>query len=91
MPSYLVETYLARCRAEERAAVEAGARSAADDLVRAGIRVRFVDVIHVPEDETCFLVVSAPSTREAMQLARLAGLDPIRAVEAVTSGEELRR
>ena len=88
MPSYLVETYLARCHADRRAAHEARARSAAEELTRAGTRVTFGGVIHVPEDETCFFMFGAPSEPDAISVARLAGLDPARVVEAVTSGEE---
>ena len=88
MPSYLVETYLARCHAADRAALEARARSAADELTRGGTRVSFGGVIHVPEDETCFFLFCAPSSREAALVAELAALDPVRVVEAVTSGEE---
>lgn len=88
MPSYLVETYLARGHAGERTACEARARSAAEKLTRAGTGVSFDGVIHVPEDEMCFFVFGAPSSREAALVAQLAALDPVRVVEAVTSGEE---
>lgn len=88
VPSYLVETYLARCRADERAALEARVRAAAEELTRAGTRVSFDGVIHVPEDETCFFVVGAESGADATLLARRAGLDPMRVVEAVASGKE---
>jgi hypothetical protein len=88
MPSYLVETYLARCHAGERAECERRARSAADELTRRGIPVGFGGVIHVPEDETCFFVFEAPSRREASLVARRASLGPVRVVEAVTSREE---
>jgi hypothetical protein len=88
MPSYLIETFLARCRDAERTVREARARSAAVELERAGTRVRFAGVIHVPEDEICFFVFDAPSSREATRAAQLAGLDPCRVVEAVTSREE---
>jgi hypothetical protein len=91
MPSYLVETFLARCHSADRAALEARARSAADELTRGGTRVGFCGVIHVPEDETCFLLFRAPSSREAALAAELAELDPVRVVEAVTSGEETTR
>ena len=90
MPSYLVETYLAGRRADAPAACAARARSAVARLARAGARIRFDGVIHVPEDEICFFVVSAPSSREATRVAELAGLDPVRIVEAVTSREEER-
>ena len=88
MPSYLVETYLARGDAGGRAAREGRARSAAEELTRPGGRVRFDRSIHVPEDEICFFVFDAPSTREAAFVAERAGLDPIRVVEAIPSGEE---
>ncbi len=88
MPSYLVETYLSRGHADERAVREERARSAAAELTQAGTSVRFDGVIHVPEDETCFFVFGAASGREAVLVAQLAELDPVRVVEAVTSREE---
>jgi hypothetical protein len=91
MPSYLVETYLARSRASERGGREERARSAADGLTREGTAVRFGGVIHVPADETCFYVFHATTSHAAALAARRAGLDPVRVVEAVTSREEQRR
>jgi hypothetical protein len=88
MPSYLVETYLARCHAGSRAAGEERARSAVEALNRDGARVGFDGVIHVPEDETCFFVFVAGSLDEAAHAAQLAELDPVRIVEAVTSRKE---
>ena len=88
MPSYLIETFLARCRSDERPTHEARLRSAAEELTGGGRRFGFDGVIHVPEDETCFYVVTAPTGPEAAQLARRAGLDPVRVTEAVTSGKE---
>ena len=86
MPSYLVETYLARGQAGERAAREQRARSVAQELKRDN--VRFERSIYVPEDEICFFVFDAPSGRDAALAAQRAGLDPFRVVEAVSSGEE---
>lgn len=88
MPSYLVETYLARGRAGERAARERRARSAAEELTDGRTRVRFDRSIYVPEDEICFFVFDAPSGRDAALAAQRAELDPIRVVEAVSSREE---
>ena len=88
MPSYLVETYLARGRAGERAARERRARSAAAELTRQGTRVRFEHSIHVPEDEICFFVFDAPLGRVAALAAQLAELGLVRVVEAVSSGKE---
>jgi hypothetical protein len=88
MPSYLVETYLARSSAEERTAREGRARSVAVELTRSGTRVRFDGAIHVPEDEICFFVFDASSDRDAALAAERAGLDAVRIVEAVASREE---
>ena len=90
MPSYLVETYLAHSRVGERAEHERRARSAAQELARGTTCVRFDRWIHVPEDEICFYVFEAPTRGTAADLARRAGLDPIRVVEAVSSGQEAR-
>jgi hypothetical protein len=87
VPSYLVETYLARGHAGERTAREARARSAADELSRAGTRVRFERAIHLPEDELCFFVFAAPSSRDAALAAERAELAPIRVVEANSTRE----
>lgn len=88
MPSYLVETFLARGSAGERTARERRARSSADELTRDGTRVRFERSTHVPEDELCFFTFEAPSGRVAALVAQRAGLEPLRVVEAVSSREE---
>jgi hypothetical protein len=88
VPSYLVETYLGRNEAGERAARERRARSAAEELTQGKTRVRFDRLIHVPEDEICFYVFDAASARDAADAAQRAGIDPIRVVEAVSSGKE---
>jgi hypothetical protein len=89
VPSYLVETYLARGRAGERAARERRARSAAEELTKGTSRVRFERSIYVPEDEICFFVLDAPSGRDAVLAAERAELDSIRVVEVVSSRKEL--
>ena len=88
MPSYLIETYLARGHAGERVKREERARTVAEELTRAGNRVSFDGSIHVPEDEICFFVFDAPSARGAALAAQGARLDPMRVVEAVPSREE---
>jgi len=90
VPSYLVETYLARGHAGERVARERRARSAAQELTEERTHVRFERSIHVPEDEICFYVFDAPTAGDAAHAAERAGLDPIRVVEAVSSTEEER-
>ncbi len=88
MPSYLVETYLARSRAGERTARERRARSIAEELTQEGTPVRFDHSIHVPEDEICFFVFEADSGRDAAMAAQRAKLDPLRVVEAVSSEDK---
>jgi hypothetical protein len=88
VPSYLVETFLPRGRERERATRERRARSAAEELTRKGTRVGFERTIHVPEDEICFFVFDAPSGGDAAVAAQLAELEPLRVVEAVSSGKE---
>jgi hypothetical protein len=91
MPSFLVETYLARGNAGERGARERRARSAAGELARERTDVRFERSIYVPEDEICFFVFDAPTSRDAALIAQRARLDPIRVVAAESSREENRR
>jgi hypothetical protein len=88
VPSYLVETYLPRGHARDRLAREARARSAADELTRGGTLVTFERGIHLPEDEICFFVFVAPSSRAAALAAERAELDAIRVLEAIPTGEE---
>lgn len=88
MPSYLVETYLARGDHGERDARERRARSAAVELKEGTAPVRFDRSIYVPEDEICFFVFDAPSGRDAALAAERALLDPIRVVEAISSRKE---
>jgi hypothetical protein len=88
MPSYLVETYLARLEAAERNALDRRVRTAAAELAQESMRVGFEQSIHVPEDEICFFVFDAPSDGVAAVVAQRAGLDPIRVSEVVSSGKE---
>jgi hypothetical protein len=90
VPSYLVETYLARGHAGERSARERRARLAAQELTQERTRVRFERSIHVPEDEICFFVFDAGSGSEAALAAQRAELDPFRVVEAILSQKDAR-
>ena len=85
MPSYIVETYLARGDEGERDVRDRRARSAAEELTQGAALVRFDRSIYVPEDEICFFVFDAPSGRDAALAAERALLDPIRVVEAISS------
>jgi hypothetical protein len=90
VPSYLVETFLARDAASERQARERQARSAAEAMTREGTRISFEGSIHVPEDEICLFTFAAPSGREAALVAQRAGLEPLRVVKAIPSRMEER-
>jgi hypothetical protein len=90
VPSYLVETYLARGAAGEREARERRAKAAAEALTREGTRVGFQGSIHVPEDEICFFTFAAAAARDAALVAQRAGLEPLRVVAAIPSGKEER-
>jgi hypothetical protein len=59
VPSYLVETFLARGAAGEREARERRERSAAEEMTSQGTRIGFEGSIHVPEDEICFFTFAA--------------------------------
>jgi hypothetical protein len=91
VPNYLVEAFLPRGTASGRAESERRAHSAAEALTQKGTSVRFDRAIHVPEDEMCFFVFDAPSSRAAALAAQLAELSPIRVVEAVSSSDSDRK
>ncbi len=88
MPSFLVETYLARSLAGQRAERDRRAGRAAAELSRAASDIVFERSIHVPADEICFYVFRAPSARDAALAADRAGLDPIRIVETAPTDQE---
>jgi hypothetical protein len=88
VPSYLVETFLARRAAGEREACERRARSAAEAMTQEGTRIGFEGSIHVLEDEICFFTFEAPSAREAALVAQRARLEPLRVIEAISSRRE---
>src|SRR4029077_15719674 len=83
MAECLVELYVSR---EDPAAVESGAeraRAAADQVTEEGAAVRYVRVIFVPEDETCFFLYEAASAEAVRDAACRAGLSSGRITEAL--------
>src|SRR6478752_2122936 len=76
---------ISRAQTGEREARERRARSVAEELTRENTPVRFEQSIHIPEDEICFIVFDAPSSRDAALAAQRARLEPIRVVEAAPS------
>jgi hypothetical protein len=87
VPSYLVETFLPRGAVGEREMRDRQARSAAEGMTREGTPIEFEGSIHVPEDEICLFTFVAPTDGEAVLVARRAGLEPLRVVEAIPSGK----
>ena len=74
MAEYLVELYVTRD--DRRGAVEQQehAQRAATELSAEGVPVRCVRSIFVPEDETCLLLLEAPSAQVAQEVLVRAGL-----------------
>jgi hypothetical protein len=77
--SYVVE--LPDGEASDLADAGERARAAADRLTRAGIAVRWVRSVYVPEYETCLLVFEAPTPDAVDRAGRRAGLTYQRIVE----------
>lgn len=81
MTQFLAEVYLPRGDGVvERAAARAA--DAARALARSGVRVRHVQSIYLPEDETCFLLFEAASEGAVRAAAGWAELICNRVVEA---------
>lgn len=88
MPSYLVETYVPRGRAQELQALGREIRAAIAELEGEGIVVRYVRTTLLPDDETCFHVLEAASPEAVERVCRRAGLDRTRVVAAVEGHPE---
>lgn len=82
MASYLVEAY-APIDEQGLAATVSRVRVVAGAMSREGIPVRHVKAILLPDDETCFHLVDAPSLDAVTELARRAQLISSRIAEAV--------
>jgi hypothetical protein len=83
MPSYLVESYLSRTRANELATTTSRARQAAEAMCGEGIPVRHVRATFLTEDEVCLHLFEAPSAEAAGEASRRAAIAYERIVEAV--------
>jgi len=80
VPSYLVEVYLPRSRADEARATARRARAAAEQLTREGMAVHYVRTTFLPADETCFHLFEASSAEVVEKVSRRAELSRARVV-----------
>ena len=83
MPYFLIEVYIPRARAHEADSTGRRIRAAIDALHGADVDFRFVRTMLLPEDETCFHVVDAPSVAAVQHICKHAGLSSIRVVSAI--------
>jgi hypothetical protein len=83
MRSYLVETYVPRSSPGEAQAAGRRVGSAAASLSGRGVAVRYVRTTLLPDDETCFHLVEAPSVDAVREMCRLADVSHARIVGAV--------
>ena len=63
-----------------------GLRAAAAELRACGTEVRFLRTVHVPEDDSCFLLFEAPSAAVAGEAVRRATPAAERVVEVLRIG-----
>ena len=83
MTYFLAELYLPTTGPGGIAEAAARARAAAEELARDGNRLRFLRIIFVPGDETCFVAYEAAASEAVAEAGRRAGLDFERIVAAV--------
>jgi len=84
MPSYLVDAYLPRSRADELIDLISRLRAAAEALTAEGTQVRHVRSSFLPADELFLHLMEAESAEAAGEASRRAGIPPERIVEAVS-------
>jgi hypothetical protein len=92
VPEFVVELYISRTDAGMVGHGADRARRAAEELSRQGTPVRYLRSIHIPEDETCFLLYQAASADAVRTAAGRAGLpfDHVAEVVAESNTEETR-
>jgi hypothetical protein len=83
MATYLVEVHVPGSRADAARAAGRRARTAAQELARAGTAIRYLRTTFLPTDETCFHLFEASSAEAVEQVSRVAQLGDGRIVLAV--------
>ena len=85
MTTYLLEAYATKLDELRIRDLTAGARAAAQAMTRIGAPVRYVGSIFVPEDETCFHLLEAPSADVIRRAGGRASFAFERIVEVIES------
>jgi Nickel responsive protein SCO4226-like len=80
---YLVEAYLARGNEPDLPETARRARAAAEGLKGHDGSVRYLGLIFLPQEETCFYLYEAPSAEAVREASRLAGIVPERVADSV--------
>ncbi len=91
MPSYLVEVYLPQSRAHEARDCGRRARTAAEQLAREGVPIRYVRTTYLPDDETCFHLFGAPTAAAVEEACRRATLGRVRITSVIEAFRAVRR
>ena len=82
---YLAEVYTSRRELSQVEARTESLRAATAALAASGIPIRHLQVVFVPEEETCFHLFEAAGPESVAQVLRQAGLEPERISEAFES------
>ncbi len=85
MRAFVAEHYLAAGAADTAAREASTTRSAAEQLSREGVRVRFMQSIFIPQDETCLHLYLADSIEAIHAVAGCAALSFEHVAEAICS------
>jgi hypothetical protein len=80
---FLAELYLPTTGPADTTEAAARARAAAEEVARHGDLLRFLRIIFVPGDETCFVAYEAGTSEAVAEAGQRAGLDFERIVPAV--------
>ena len=83
MPYFLIEVYVPLARAHEADSTGRRIRAAIDAHNSDDVEICFVRTMLLPEEETCFHVVDAPSSAAVQNLCKHARLSSIRVVSAI--------
>jgi Protein of unknown function (DUF4242) len=86
MPTFVVESYLTRHRAENLGGTAADIRRAAEELSRSGLPVRYQRSDFLADDEFCLHFFEAESAQAVAEALERAGVVCDRIVETMSSG-----